>query len=173
MDESLQDLENELGNLRPRRPSSALEARVAAELAEGSGRYRAPISAGATGRRIRFGWSLAAVAALVLFAAMAEWRAAARPPSAPVAALTNAAAPAVSPPAQTHLAAGRYRPAVAASVLYDLKDDGEVYLSGDTPVRRLRYRYVDTYTWKNPATNASLKWSVPREEIRVLPASLH
>jgi hypothetical protein len=173
MDESLQDLENELGNLRPRRPSSALEARVAAELAEVTGGNRAPGRAGPSGRRIWFGWSLAAVAALVLFVAMAEWRAPARPPSAPAVARTNAVAPPVSASAPASLAAGRYRPAVAASVLYDLKDDGEVYLSGDTPVRRLRYRYVDTYTWRNPATNASLKWSVPREEIRVLPASLH
>ena len=38
---------------------------------------------------------------------------------------------------------------------------------------RLRYRYLDTYTWKDPRSNASLKWSVPRDEIRVLPASLN
>ena len=42
-----------------------------------------------------------------------------------------------------------------------------------TPARRVRARYLDTYTWRNPATNASLKWSVPRDEIRVLPARLN
>ena len=67
----------------------------------------------------------------------------------------------------------RYQPVAATNVLYDLKDEGTVYLDGDTPARRLRYRYLDTYTWKNPRNNASLKWSVPRDEIRVLPASLH
>jgi hypothetical protein len=30
---------------------------------------------------------------------------------------------------------------------------------------------VDTYTWKNPRTNASIKWTVPRDEIRVIPAT--
>ena len=69
--------------------------------------------------------------------------------------------------------ADRYQPVGAATVLYDLKEDGVVTLPNRTPARRLRYRYVDTYTWKNPATNASLKWSVPRDEVRVLPASLH
>ena len=67
----------------------------------------------------------------------------------------------------------RYHPVGAASVLYDMKEDSPVTSSNSTPVRRLRYRYVDTYTWKNPATNASLKWSVPRDEVRVIPASLH
>ena len=66
-----------------------------------------------------------------------------------------------------------YRPVGAASVLYDLKEDAPVTLPNSTPLRRVRYRYVDTYTWKNPATKASLKWSVPRDEVRVIPASLH
>jgi hypothetical protein len=48
-----------------------------------------------------------------------------------------------------------------------------VSLEGQTSVRRLRYRYVDTYTWKSSHGNASLKWSVPRDEIRVLPVSLN
>jgi hypothetical protein len=61
----------------------------------------------------------------------------------------------------------------AANVLYDLQDEGPVLLEDNTPARRIRARYVDTYTWKNPATKASLKWSVPRDEVRVLPASFH
>jgi hypothetical protein len=28
---------------------------------------------------------------------------------------------------------------------------------------------VDTITWKNPRTNASVRWTVPREEVRVVP----
>ncbi|WP_415908306.1 hypothetical protein [Oleiharenicola sp. Vm1] len=66
-----------------------------------------------------------------------------------------------------------YRPVKAANVLYDLQDEGPVLLEDNTPARRIRARYVDTYTWKNPATNASLKWSVPRDEVRVMPASFH
>jgi hypothetical protein len=60
-----------------------------------------------------------------------------------------------------------------SNVLYDLKDEGTVRVEGQDPVRRLRYRYVDTYTWKNSSGNASLKWSVPRDEIRVLPVSFN
>lgn len=66
-----------------------------------------------------------------------------------------------------------YRPVKAANLLYDLKDEGPVFLEDSTPARRVRARYVDTYTWRNPATNASLKWSVPREEVRVMPTNYH
>ena len=64
----------------------------------------------------------------------------------------------------------RARPVKAANLLYDLQDEGLVLLEDNTPVRRMRARYVDTYTWKNPATNASLTWSVPRDEVRMVPA---
>jgi uroporphyrinogen-III synthase len=66
----------------------------------------------------------------------------------------------------------RYQPVQASSVLYDLKEDGTAYLPDQTEGRQVRYRYVDTYTWKNPATNASLRWSVPRDEVRLVRASL-
>jgi hypothetical protein len=45
--------------------------------------------------------------------------------------------------------------------------------SSDTLTRRVRARYLDTYTWKNPTTNASLRWSVPRDEIRLVSATLN
>lgn len=181
MDESFQELENELVNLRPRRPSRALQARVEAALAETPVDFP-PIPAAtsiAPARRLTwFSWPLAAAAALMLVATAAVWRGLTVPPPSPAVAQAPAAPPvesaAVPLPADAVASApGHYRPVGAASVLYDLKDDGNAYLSDNTPVRRLHYRYVDTYTWRNPATNASLKWSVPREEIRVLPASLH
>jgi hypothetical protein len=180
MDESLQELENELVNLRPRRPSRALEARVEAALGEQPAASRPPIAADTPHPRfpIWSNWPLAAAAALVLLAATGVWRGLTAPRVAPqdspAQAATGATAPAAPRAASGDTAsAGHYRPVGAASVLYDLKDDGDVYLSDNTPARRVLYRYVDTYTWKNPATNASLKWSVPREEVRVLPASLH
>lgn len=43
----------------------------------------------------------------------------------------------------------RYQPVGAATVLYDLKEDGDVTLPNRTPARRLRYRYVDTYVEKS------------------------
>jgi hypothetical protein len=44
-----------------------------------------------------------------------------------------------------------------------------VTLADGTAARRVRSSYVDTITWKNPKTNASLRWSVPRDEVRVMP----
>jgi hypothetical protein len=183
MDESLQELEFELMNLSPHRPSLALQSRVEADLAHRAGVFPAEHALALVGegsplrRRTRLGWQVAAVTALASAAALAVWLA----PSAsnPGADRIQAGATPIvrshpsTPVNADENAVGLYRPVGASSVLYDLKDDGEVYLGGDAPVRRVRYRYVDTYTWRNPATNASLKWSVPREEVRVLPASLH
>jgi hypothetical protein len=63
------------------------------------------------------------------------------------------------------------KPVAAENVLYAATDEGIVTLADGTRARRERLNYVDTITWKNPRTHASLKWSVPREEIRVVPIS--
>lgn len=187
MDESLQDLENELKRLSPRVPSAQLLARLEADLA-------APeIAHGSHSARpkglLLFGpwldWRLAgATAAVVAFAvvvvtlrqtphrdntAPAAQTIAAATVVAPVEQPAVVEAPQVSPVPQSD----RYHPVGAATVLYDLKEDSTVNSPNRAPAHRVRYRYVDTYTWKNPATNASLKWSVPRDEVRVIPASLH
>lgn len=222
MDESLQDLENELKALRPRRPSVLLRARVehdlAPDLAAAAPRepVRADTPAGvppvsgesppASARRYStatslrswkwVSWPTAAAAAAALVVSLGVWRLQHRSgaSSAPVAAARDlaaapkpaaspaAGAPRISPPEAQPAAARQfasaaardaYRPVKASNVLYDLQDEGPVLLEDNTPARRVRARYVDTYTWKNPATNASLKWSVPRDEVRVLPASFH
>ena len=49
------------------------------------------------------------------------------------------------------------------------RDEGLVTLEDGTPARRARLQFVDTITWKNPRTNSSLRWSVPREEVRIVP----
>src|SRR5436305_500260 len=67
-----------------------------------------------------------------------------------------------SAPAQVAVA---FQPVAAENVLYSAKDEGYVTLEDGTPARRLRSSYVDTITWKNPQNHASLRWSVPREEI--------
>jgi hypothetical protein len=55
--------------------------------------------------------------------------------------------------------------------LYAQSDDGVVTLADGTTARRYRSSYIDTITWKNPQTQASLRWSVPRTEERVIPVS--
>ena len=75
-------------------------------------------------------------------------------PHAPVAATANEAV---------------FKPVAAENVLYAVSDEGLVTLDDGTSARRERLSYVDTITWKNPRTNASVRWTVPREEVRVVP----
>lgn len=194
-DTSLQDLENELKALRPQRPSVLLRARVEHELS------RAELETSAPPRPLReaprytsattlrswkwFSWQMAAAALVALTVSVGVWRWQVSRNASPVAPVSGPSlaqsekvdsAPVESTPAtapRALAATDTYRPVKAANVLYDLKDEGPAMLDDNTPGRRIRARYVDTYTWKNPATNASLKWSVPRDEVRVLPASFH
>lgn len=165
MDESLQELENELKTLQPRRaPDRWLDQvnrELAAELpASPRPRY---VTATNLGSWKWLGWraaGLAAALALVATVGLVSLRR----PVPPVAS-------AVTTVPKSSAAAPAYEPVAASNVLYDLKDEGEVKLVGDTSARQVRARYVDTYTWKNPRNNASIRWTVPRDEIRVVPAS--
>lgn len=177
MDESLHELENELKALRPSRPSVLLRARVERELAD-SGSATPTSAAGPRYRSATtltswkwLSWQSAAAAAVVLAVSLAVWhRPSTSPAGSPAPAAEVAAVAPVLPPPGPVAATDAYRPVKAANLLYDLQDEGLVLLEDNTPARRVRARYVDTFTWKNPATNASLKWSVPRDEVRMVPA---
>lgn len=152
MDDELQQLEAELKRLRPAAPSRQLLARLDRELA-------------APARRAAPTWwlwagALPIAAALAVMITLAARRDSPRPANAPQ---EIAAVPALAPAA--------FQPVAAENVLYAAQDDGLVTLADGTPARRERLNYVDTITWKNPRTNASVRWSVPREEVRVVPVS--
>ncbi|HLP24930.1 MAG TPA: hypothetical protein VK477_04585 [Acidobacteriota bacterium] len=191
-DTSLQDLENELKALRPRRPSILLRARVEHELSQSpAAAHPASVAPPAVAPRYTsattlrswkwFSWQMAAAASVALAVSVGVWRwQVARSPATEATEQGFAQSTSLPPesssvpieptPAPRALAArDTYRPVKAANVLYDLQDEGPVLLEDNTPARRVRARYVDTYTWKNPTTNASLKWSVPRDEVRVMP----
>jgi hypothetical protein len=168
MDESLQDLENELKTLQPRRAPARWLNQINRELAAELPASARPRFATATnlGSWKWLGWrtvGLAAALALVATVGFVNLR---RPVPA-----TAPATIAADPTPITPAAVAAYEPVTASNVLYDLKDEGEVKLAGAASARQVRARYVDTYTWKNPRNNASIKWTVPRDEIRVLPAS--
>ena len=142
MDDELHELETELRRLRPVAPSRALSAGIARSL-------DAP-------RRHYWAW-----AALPLAAAL-------------VGVVFLRPTPAVSPPAPVMVKPSTpvaYKPVSAENLLYDHRDEGLVTLADGTAARRYRSSYVDTITWKNPRTQASLRWSVPRTEERVVPVS--
>lgn len=179
MDDQLLDLEAELRALRPRRPSPQLAERIELDLATDAitTSVAAPME---DGQKIFhwpwFGAALAAAAAVAVVATVGVLRWQDQAPSAGSAPVATLSVP-TSMPAQVASTdpvapASTYRPVRASNVLYDLKDEGVVYLDDRTPARQMRYRYLDTYTWKNPKNNASVKWSMPRDEVRVMPASL-
>lgn len=143
MDNELHELEAELKRLRPIAPSRALTTSIGRELA--------------TRRRNYWAWAalpLAATLAVLIFVR-------ARPAVAPQ--------PLVAP--STPATVATYKPVSAENLLYAQSDEGLVTLADGTTARRYRSSYVDTITWKNPQTQASLRWSVPRTEERVVPVS--
>jgi hypothetical protein len=159
MDDDFQDLEKELKALRPRDPSRWLLARLEREFAADDDR--------AVDRRARFrlswkwaGWSALAGAACAVLLAIAPHRSAEPMAYAPPVAATVAA------PEQP---ADVYKPVRADKMLVSAEEEARLTLSDGTPARRVRAQYVDTITWKNLRTNASFQWSVPREEVRVVP----
>jgi len=174
MDDSFQDLEDELKALRPRRPSALLRARLERDLASEPAPVTERRYATATSLRTWkwLAWSaVGAAAALAVATGVAVWLGRSAPNTAAALALVEPAPATFPAPVEAAApAAGRYQPVSAASVLYDLRDEGLVTLENDQPARQARFRYVDTYTWRNSATNASLRLSVPRDEVRILPA---
>ncbi|MBX3750515.1 MAG: hypothetical protein KF897_10535 [Opitutaceae bacterium] len=150
MDEENLQLEAELKRLRPRALAPAVEARVAARLA--------------TRRRVAIGWWVALPLAAALALVVVPWRPAPEPERVPLgAAIAPDPLPATKP--------DEYKPVAAENLLYAARDEGVVTLADGVQARRLRRSYVDTITWRNPRTNASLTWSVPRDEVRVVPVN--
>lgn len=189
MDDELKQLEAELKALQPAAPRRALVERLEAELAAPSV-GAAPSKGKVVARTSRQWWRAAAalpIAAAIAVAGYFAGRQGAARPTPVVAAATAQPAPAVAPqaaPTETVTAsepakwdareitaaeAALFKPVASENVLYAVKDEGLVTLEDGTAARRERLNYVDTITWKNPRTNASVKWTVPREEIRVVP----
>jgi hypothetical protein len=160
MDDDLFQLEAELKRLRPAVPSRGLLRNVERELTSEAARRSkaiAPVQWLVTA-------SLAAAATVALMYAINPRRASA-PNVAEERAHLSSRTP--NPNASSHDAP--LKPIAAQNVLLSASDEGLVTLGDGTQARKQRLHYVDTITWKNPRTNASLTWTVPREEIRVVP----
>lgn len=169
MDNSLQDLENELKALQPRQARPDWLQQINRELAAELPVAARPVYSTATNLTSWkwLGWRAAAVAAAL--AIVATLGVLGLRKGKPATAVEETAVAKIDSPQSVTQEVSAYQPVAAANVLYDLKDEGAV--SDSSTARQVRARYVDTYTWKNPRTNASIKWTVPREEIRVIPAS--
>ncbi|MEO7415224.1 MAG: hypothetical protein ABIZ81_17915 [Opitutaceae bacterium] len=142
MDEDFKDLEEELRRLRPQSPSQRLVRRLESVGLQRHGRGRGWM------RWMAFPAMAAAVVLGFLFLRLSPPRPTAHP-----------------------LATAAFKPVAAENLLLDASDEGYTTLEDGTPARRVRRSYIDTITWKDPRTNASLTWSLPREEIRVIPVA--
>ncbi len=180
MDESLKEFERELGALKLRSVDRRLTDRIAEDFASIAAtesalekKHRTVVPnqliwrtwAGVTG-------AIAALVAIIVGVAYQSGKApkVVLPQRGP--AVVKSVSAEHRPPYEP-TPTDAYSPVAAANVLYEMKDEGPVATNQDGPERRVRYRYVDTYTWKNPHNNASLTWSVPRDEIRVQPAQFN
>jgi hypothetical protein len=168
MDNDLHQLEAELKRLQPAAPPHELLRRVERDL---SGQAVAAIPPSNV-RAIRWLW----VAALPVAAAIAILVAQFSPPTLTTDPSANQVAvknPSSARGLQVKSVAGEspFKPIAAENVLISARDEGLITLEDGTTARRERRHYVDTITWKNPQTNASLRWSVPREEVRVVPVA--
>lgn len=162
MDDELSQLEAELKRLRPAAPTRDFLARIERELATPI----EPLATEPVRRAAPLWWlwagALPAAAALAVLATLAVRNRPSVVPPAVVATTPSAPAPAPEPTMA-------FKPVSAENVLYAAQDEGLVTLDDGTAARRERLNYVDTIVWKNPRTNASVRWTVPREEIRVVP----
>lgn len=171
MDDTLQNLENELKRLPARKPS----ARLMAELQRELGPITPVVAATPVIRtpRVRSWnwavWSLfgTAAAAMAIMAVVQAKREVTVPTETVASASAN-----ILPALPTAMTVNRYDPVKATSVLYDLNEEGVTMLPDRSEGRQLRYRFVDTFTWKNSTTNASVQWTVPRDEVRLVRANL-
>jgi hypothetical protein len=164
MDNEFSQLEAELKALRPVAPSRHVQVRIARELERGEVAARVTPSARAWWR-----WAAAvpAAAAVLILLVVFVRRV---PPASPSENVAAAAAAAVSAAVVGEAESEAvFKPVSAENVLYAVADEGLVTLDDGTAARRERLSYVDTITWKNPRTNASVRWTMPREEVRVVP----
>lgn len=161
MDDETPQFEAELKRLRPIAPSRRLIESIDLELAAATTRRRRPKAI----KAVMF-WSgtLAAAAAIALLVRSGGQHSnRARPGTPAVQAVVASSGEANEAP---------FKPISAENVLISANDEGLVTLDDGTQARRERLHFVDTITWRNPRTNASLRWSVPREEVRVIPIAL-
>lgn len=159
MSDEFTELENELKGLRPRSLPAPLIGRIATEL------NRAKEKRGVFASWRTWIVPVAASFALAVIVTSIPFLTRDRDDATPALQ---------TPPAQATVAApapSRMRPVHATNVLYDAVNEGIVHLDDQTRARRMRLSYLDTITWEDPRGAGSVKWTVPREEIRFIPVS--
>lgn len=143
------DVEHLLASMRPARPSPRLRQKIA------TGLERVPWNV----VRPAFWLSvpIAAAAALIILLAAPSPVALHQPQHA-----VRVPKP-VSPAGNDTL-----RPVQFNTTLVAKRDEGTVLLSGNTPARKFRYSFVDTFEWKDETSGSLLSHAAPRDEVVLL-----
>jgi len=173
MDDQHQDLERELQALKPVAPSATLWRQLETDLQSSPAAARPRYRSATTLSSWKWaGWQIAAAAAVAIVGTAAVMRilTPSTPAPAPAPVVAQNAPARASTPAIT-AGADIYQPVKAENLLYDLRDEGQVMLANDQAARRTRYHFVDTFTWKNQRGNATVRWTIPREEVRFVPVA--
>ena len=147
MDDSFTDLEKELQRLRPVNPSADMIAQIEHQLSSQPARVAA-----------KWMWWAVPLATAAVFVFVFRYSGA--EPRGPVVTREGAGSPAV------------FQVVGSENVLLNARDEGVTTLPDGTPARRVRETYLATVVWKDPKSDASLKWTVPREEFRIIPVSV-
>ncbi len=163
----IEDIERELRQLHPVPPSEGLQARMAEELVEKATRTAEKRAGRILIRNFRFRWA-ASFALAAAFAIMAYF-------GIPETAQVNETPPTTMDMAEVEIPAAleptsssKYIPVKARHVLMNAREEGIFYIEDDIPARKMRYRFVDSYTWKNPDDGSFLQVAVPREEVLLI-----
>lgn len=161
MPDDFSDLENELKSMRLRPVCPSLAEKIEQELTlDPVGSPSRAYKSATTWRSWKWAaWPVAAAAGVAIWFSFNRNHAG-QPAGSAVA---------MTPPASVS-SADVYKP-VSADKLLASEEEERITLADGTPARRVRAQYVDTITWQNPQTKASFRWSVPREEVRVVPVS--
>ncbi|MCP5521332.1 MAG: hypothetical protein H7A46_07270 [Verrucomicrobiales bacterium] len=177
------ELEAELRRLQPRRPSQMLAARV-----------EQAVAAERRARRWRSGWLVLAAAAVLTAvlvpltpgpsaphpAELVDPRADGSPDPKVATAHSDGVrqgADEPSHPGETTLtrdtAFAGYTRLGEANYLYAAEDDGILFASSTTPLRRIRYQYLDTTDWRDEQAQAVVRVVVPREDVVLVPLHVY
>jgi hypothetical protein len=65
-----------------------------------------------------------------------------------------------------------YEPAEAVRTLIAAEDDGLVFDADSSPLRQVRYNYLERHAWTNRATGSRLEVELPREDTYLISVSI-
>ncbi len=167
MNDVWDDFVSDLKRLRPAEPNSRLTRRIEQAL-----EVEFPNPSKTTHSLFWFRWmplaAAASLAAMLAFSILYISRAGRL--AAPASTLVQAMQTAQN---QGHAARSGLQRVEADNYLVDAEDDGVVYASANTPLRKIRYQYLTASEWRNEEDHTTVKVLAPREEIVLVPINVH